>query len=502
MVVLSDWNLLSPKIMDGEYRANVLKVQRAAASYGLDLVPCLMPIGYSGSLLDVDPNLAEGVPVKNALFVVRGKEAALEPDPAISLAGGDFEKAEGDKFAGWEMQDNVGTSTFADHDVVHGGRTSVRMERIGEASPKYGHSRLMQSLNVQPFRQYHFRVWVKTQDFDTSAETRVAVLVPNQEDRCVGDLPVHVKRTQEWTCYDLLFNSLDHNKLNLYLGVWGGKTGRIWWDDAVLEEVGLLNPLRRAGTPLTVKGEDGTAYVEGKDFAPVRDEKLAAYPSYHQPLTLHLTPQSRIPRGPGSASSYYHPLLMTNDGLVVCMSEPKTYELLRRQAARVNDLLHPKIFFMQHDEIRIGNWDAACQARHLTPGQILAENVKQCVRILRDVNPKADIWVWSDMFSPSENAVDNYYSVNGTWAGSWEGLGPEVGIANWNIGGAETLNWFGTRGNRQILCGYYDGDSDGATIKKWLDQAKGTPRVVGAMYTTWQDKYEAMEAWAKAAWGG
>ncbi|MEW6756382.1 MAG: hypothetical protein AB1505_36230, partial [Candidatus Latescibacterota bacterium] len=429
-VVLSDRNLYQLDQAEPSYLENVRKLQQAAFSNGLDLIPCVMPIGYSGAIVGRDPNLAEGIPVKDALLVVQGREARLVADPAVSLAG-DFEQSQDNRFAGWEMQDNVGASTFADHDVLHGGHTSVRMENISQAEPKWGHSRFMQRVKVSPWRQYHLSAWVKTQDFEATESPRLLALAPTEQERDIGDLPVRVQRTQDWKRYDLLFNSLSFDEVRIYFGCWGGKSGRIWWDDVQLEEVGLLNPLRREGCPVSVRGENGTAYQEGKDFESIRDPQLAAYYTCHESLPLRLTADSRIPEGARLRVSYYHPMATPGDQVMCCLSDPKVYDILRDQVKRVDDLLHPKVFFMQHDEIRVANWDQACQSRHLTPGQILADNARRCVRIIRDLRPDAEIWVWSDMFDPMHNAVDNYYAVNGTWAGSWEGLPAEVGIVNW-----------------------------------------------------------------------
>ena len=502
-VVLSDWNLLDLRNAQPSYLDNLRRLQRAAKDNGLDLVPCVMPIGYSGQILGYDPNLAEGIPVKDELFVVRGREAALVADPPASLAGGDFEQADGNRFAGWEMQDNVGTSTFADREVVHGGQMSLRMERISEAEPKWGHSRLEQVVKVHPFGQYHLSAWVKTQDFEAPETARLLVLAPTEKERGIGDLPLHVARTQDWTRYDLLFNSLDFGQVRVYLGCWGGKSGRIWWDDVTLEEIGLLNPLRRDGCPLSVRGEDGAVYQEGRDFEAIRDPQLAAYPTYHQPLTIHLAQGSRIPDGARLRVSYYHPTTTIGDQVMCCLSDPKVYDILQDQVKGVNDLLHPKVFFMQHDEIRIANWDQACQSRGLTPGQMLADNVRRCAKIIRDLRPDAEIWVWSDMFDPMHNAVGDYYIVNGSWAGSWEGLDRRIGIVNWygELKG-KNAKFFADRGMKQIFAGYYDGNEQGEDVVPWFHGVQGLPGIVGAMYTTWQDKYGAMEAWARQAWGG
>jgi len=501
-VVLSDGNLYSRRWLTPEYRDNIKRVQKAAADNGLDLIPAVMAIGYASSIVGEDPNLAEGFPVKDTLYVVKGKEALFTPDHPVALAGGDFETAQDNRFAGWEMQDNVGTGSFADHEVYHGGRQSVRMENIAQAEPKWGHSRLMQAVKVKPFRQYHLSVWVKTQDFEATDTARVAILAPTQKEQYIGDLPIHLQRTQDWTRCDMMFSSLEFSQVRIYLGCWGGKAGRIWWDDAVLEEVGVLNPLRRDGCPLSLRGEDGTVYQEGKDFQPIRDPELSGYPSYHQPLAIRLTADTRILDGSRLRVSYYHPLLNPGEQPMCCLSDPKVYDILRRQVADVNDLLHPKVFFMQHDEIRIANWDESCQRRHMTPGQLLADNVRRCAQMIRDIRPDADIWVWSDMFDPMHNAVGDYYSVNGSWAGSWEGLDPGIGIVNWygQLKG-KNARFFADRGEKQILAGYYDGSEHGEDIVEWLTGVEGVKGIVGAMYTTWQDKYDAMDEWARAAWG-
>ena len=95
-------------------------------------------------------------------------------------------------------------------------------------------------------------------------------------------------------------------------------------------------------------------------------------------------------------------------------------------------------------------------------GAILADNIRACTKIMREVNPGATLYVWSDMFDPNHNAHDHYYLVKGNLAGSWEGLDPSVVIANWNSdAAAKSLPWFANRGHHQLLAGYYDGPHGG-----------------------------------------
>ncbi len=501
--LLADWSLLRP--MSDEYRANLAEVKALADELGIDLVPGVMNIGYAGDVLAENPNLDEGLPVRDALFVVEGGEARLVPDPAPYLRDGGFESPEGNVFGEWDWQDDG--CMYADRDVVHGGACSLRMTDIGTADPEHGHGRICQVVDVAPFRCYRLSVWMKTADFDP--DCLVQVYVADMQSRPRTFSQISPERDQDWYHYTLIFNSLDATQVRVYVGVWSGKSGSIWWDDLEIAEAGLVNVLRRDGCPFVVRGENGAVYEEGRDYERVPGLGEGS-PNWEwwdgrwpEEMPIRLTADSRIREGERLRVSFHHAARVLAGGQTMCcLSEPETYEILREEIARVEAELHPKTWFMNHDEIRVANWCQACQARGMTPGEMLADNVRKCVEIIREVSPDSEIWVWSDMFDPNHNAHDDYYCVNGTWAGSWEGLPSDVCIANWyHGGGVETMRWFAERGHKQILCGYYD--TSNFYTDEWLAtaQAEGIPNVVGAMYTTWVPQYDDLEAWAEAVKG-
>jgi hypothetical protein len=78
-----------------------------------------------------DRNYVEGVLAKDELFVVHDGRATHQPDNPTRVLNADFEDATGNHFKGWSFQDDEGVTTFADHDVVHGAKTSLRMQDIG-----------------------------------------------------------------------------------------------------------------------------------------------------------------------------------------------------------------------------------------------------------------------------------------------------------------------------------------------------------------------------------
>jgi len=493
-LVLSDYKLNLLADMPPEYFKHVERIKAAAAKAKVEIIPTLFPIGYSDGLLMHDPNLAEGLPVVGSPFLVRGREAVPVPDPASRLDNGGLEATNGDKFLGVNFQDEPGKSTFADREVVHGGKVSCRMQDFAGAN-----CRLFRTVKVRPHACYRLSCWAKTRDLSPTACFHITA--------AAGDRPLtfqegEIEPTQDWKRMQVVFNTLENAEIVLRAGLWGANSGTLWLDDFALEELPLVNVLRRPGCPVTVTSGDGRiTYVEGKDFAPVVDPKLGNVPyagQYefdHAAPPLRLTADSRIKDGEALRVGYYHPVIIHGQQVMCCLSEPKVYDLLRDQARRVEALFRPRTVFMGFDEVRVANWCRACQDRKQTPGAMLADSARRCVQILKETSPRARIVAWSDMFDPNHNAVAHYDLINGPLEGSWEGLAPEVIIANWNAGKARaSLDFFARRGHEQVLAGYYDGDDN---FKTWDDAARGVPKVEGFMYTTWQARYDDLERYGK-----
>jgi hypothetical protein len=571
-MVLADYKLSVLNQVPDYYFKNVAKVQATAKELGIEIIPAMFSVGYAGGLLSRDPNLAEGMPVRDLEMVVKNGVIELAPEEIPSAQNLSFEQAQGDKMAGWSFQDGIGQSTFADRTMVHGGSQSLRMENIAKANPDYGNCRVQQLIQVRPWRQYHVSVWIKTESFDRAGNARIAILT--EAGKSVSFSELGIKPAQDWSQHHLVFNSQENKQLRLYFGVWGGRNGKMWWDDAKIEIVPFLNVLRRGGCPLTVKtslpteasdfrtvdngvGEpqpnsarslhvlrnlspqplsppgqeraarswnlhppapppyrslrsrqgEGGLLREAIDFEPIKDPKLGTVPwpggfeVYHEAPKLRLTAARKDLEGKRLKVSYYHLATTLEDQVAICLSEPKTYALLQDEFNGVNKLLSPTSFFMSHDEMRVGNWCEACMKRGLTPGQQLADNARKCVNIIRKGSPKANVFVWSDMFDPNHNAHGDYYLVNGSWEGSWNGLDRDVVIVDWYFDARKkTLPFFAGRGHKQILAGYYDGPVE--NIKTWLKDAADVKGVCGVMYTTWVNDYSNLEAFAKAAWGG
>jgi hypothetical protein len=84
-VIVADSKLAKLADMDKRYFQNLDHAKKIAADLKLELIPTLFHIGYSNTMLWHDPNLAEGLPVKDALFEVKGGLADVVADPPVAF---------------------------------------------------------------------------------------------------------------------------------------------------------------------------------------------------------------------------------------------------------------------------------------------------------------------------------------------------------------------------------------------------------------------------------
>jgi hypothetical protein len=178
-------------------------------------------------------------------------------------------------------------------------------------------------------------------------------------------------------------------------------------------------------------------------------------------------------------------------------SHPKYFEVERGIAQKLEALFdHPSAFMMTFDEWRIANWDPA--AGEIAAGQYIANTVRKSAELLRQINPQYELFVWSDMFDPNENAEPKYFMCNGPLTDSWKGLPHDAIIVTWT-GGAKALEFFSGLGRRQVIGGYYSSMSN---VTEWLNdldtaEAHGAKGIEGFMYTTWDDNFSDIENVAK-----
>ena len=503
-ILVADSKFAKFQLQDKSYAHKVRQLRAACTAEGMQLIVGVCPMGYAAEFLAVDPNLAEGMPVRGATLVV--KDGALTPvEDGLTLVNGSLEQWKGDSPRGWTV-DRPGSVSFRDDRVRYEGRPTLRQDHSA-ASQQHRVVRLMQNIKVQPWHYYHLSVMAKTEDC-TSADFRIFALSGGpMSGLSLNWQPPAIKQTMDWTRLDATFTSAENTEVGIYLGSWSTKGGTIWWSDVRIEPGGFVNLIRRPDLPLTIASEDGkTVYAEGRDFSQAIDPKLGHDPNPGYFTCWHAAPVVTIPQGSRlkegqrvSAGYHFATIAGKSHQINCCLSEPKVYDLVAQQVQWVKETAEPDFYLMAHDEIRHCGWDDSCAGRHMTCGQMLAENVRRCEETIRKADPGKPIVTWNDMFDPFHNARKEGWMYlakgRGPWYGSWEGLPPSVLVANWHQNDADSLKFFADRGHAQILAGYYDADP--RRIVGWLEQAAKVRGVCGVMYTTWVGDYSKLEAFMK-----
>jgi hypothetical protein len=469
------------------YLERLETIKRLCAEQHVEIIPIVLSAGYGGSVLTYDRNLAEGLLVQDAPFAVRGEEARLERDATATIVNGGFEDHVGDRASGCRFHDQPGKVSFVDTTVAKEGQASLRFESFGQYA--HGHGRVMFEVPVRPHRCYRVTGWVKTENLQPADRFQVQVLAG---ERSLAPVRVPVGPTVDWRQFTIGFNSLQFEKVRVYAGVWGGREGRFWLDDMRIEEVALVNVLRRPGTPVVVRDARSEAvYEEGRDFEPVSDPKLN-FRFDHDGPPIRLLPGSRLRDGQQLRVSYYHGMAIHDGQVTVCMSEPKLYEIWQHQTELIHQHLAPRRWLLSMDETRAGGSCEACRSRKLSMAQILGDCLTRQYQMIRRTNPEAEVFVWSDMLDPHHNARANYYLVEGDYTGSWQHVPKDLRIVCWYFEKRrESLAHFSGLGFQTLAGAYYDGDTLD-NPKGWLDTLDRTPGALGIMYTTWRNKYELL----------
>ena len=476
-----------------ERKARLAQLKKTCDANGVEIIPIIWSIGY-GTMLGRNPNFVEGLPCKDIPYIVKGRKAFLNSHDKLVIENGDFEQHDGDKFAWKGWIDALGTRSFADTTVAHGGKCSVRLEKFSD--DKHGHGRVCMFVKLTPNRRYRLRLFAKSEGLVPNKGRFMLQFYGRNGSQKAAVTP-DIAPTQDWKEYSLVFSNGDMAEGNLYVGMWGGVEGKLWIDDITLEADGVSDVIRRDGTPFTVKNaKSGEIYEEGRDYAKVEGLKRLSS-NAKESLVLDLPQGSRIQDGDELLISFYQPARASAHQYSTCMSEPALYDEFRDSAKQIMLALNPRKWFLSMDEVRAGGTCAACEARHTDMAHILGDCITKQRAIIKEVRPDAEIYIWSDMLDPKHNAHDNYYNCKGTFEGSWNLIPKDIIISCWYHKIREdSMSFFEKLGFRTQAAAYYDVDSLDSS-REWLETCNHTKNCTGIMYTSWRRKYTLLEEFGK-----
>lgn len=156
-----------------------------------------------------------------------------EPIDDVNLvANPGFEESEGDQPAGWETRTWSGEPRFS-YDAQGGrdGSAAVCIESESGADASWSFR-----IRVRPETRYRITAWIRTENLGADG---LGALINLHELQFEGKTDA-VRGTQDWILVSSEFESGSHDSLlvNCLFGGWGRATGRAWFDDVEVVELG------------------------------------------------------------------------------------------------------------------------------------------------------------------------------------------------------------------------------------------------------------------------
>ena len=429
---------------------NYVKLRDLCAVRGMELIPGIWSLGYAGPVCWWDPEVVESTAMKGLTYVSDGQRLNFEPQP---IAAADFKTAD------------FGVRAVKAH--------------------------------LKPFRHYRLSFSLKTENLlpDIYNKFRISCHYPETRENQLYDPPM--KPTQDWTEVIFTFDTYESGEMVISAYKWRNTTGSFQIKDVKIAEWGPCHMMTTDGmAPVVRDAATGFVYEPGRDYAPFPKMKHFREEPGDPSLTTAILPGSRIAKGAKVLVDCWIPAVEGQRQHSACPSAESLYRYEEESARKIEAFFHPKTWLLSVDEWRVANRCRRCQARNLSPAELMGKAITRQHDIIRAVSPNAEIAAWADMFAPTDNARNHYYCVKGDITGSWNHVPKDILMVVWENGhGPVALKHFADNGFRTLAGAYYD-HADLANDRKWLETCNATPGCQGMMYTTWQRKYGLLEDFA------
>lgn len=494
-VLAKSAELIQPQVAGDEYLARLRSLRDEANALGIGLVPSVMPFDSDALTKQYDPHLAEGLPVRNVLYVCDGAEAHLRPDPQITLVNSGFETVGQNGIPGWQLVGlQPGRTATIDTSQAFYGDSSLKFENAAEKASNLAY-RATQTVRLPPFQLFCISVWVRS---EAPGGDTCFYLAVSEQNRFLGMSYVNPGEAGEWRRHGFLFNSLHGGDVELRLGVHDSTSTahQIWFDHLEIEHVGLLNVLRRPGCPLLVRNERGRAYEERRDYVVVGKDNFIRETEDGSTVDfgsqfLRLTKRTRIRNGERLRISFYSPSYFQYPPVSICMHAHQLDDFFAAEITTLRNELLPVGYHLATKYMSTANWDEACRRTKKTPGAQWGNSLQSQLNTISKNGDRTLCFVWSDMYEPWNDPYSQYWVCNGTFEDAWKYLPKDLIVLNSHYSADESKSprFFAANVHRQVIAG-------DAKVGKWMEANADIPGIVGVMNTD-----TALDEFAAGAWG-
>jgi hypothetical protein len=465
----------------GARRERLEKAKRMCREKGMEIIPMLWSVGRAHALVNYDPTLAEGLPVRGVPFVSESGRAVYD--------GGREESAA------------VPLGDFA---------SPVTLDAKGK---RYAKTRF----KVKPYRRYHVDMRVRVKGFSrvsgegankVTVRSSLSVTVsPLRGGKSLGSRESMPLRRFDDGAARMTFDFVtgDAEEAVLGAGIPARATqGSVTVERVAIREVGVRRPVVRAGAPFIVRNADtGETYREGIDYlAPKSDASVTR--ANDSDVAIAIPGGSAIRPGTRLAVDCYEVARRGNRQVGACMANPGLYAYFEKSAPVIDELFdHPRKWFLSMDEIRAGGTCEACAKSGKDLAHLLAQCLERQRDAIRKVNPDAMVYAWCDMYDPFVNAKPanrdkDYALCKGGFASDGFIAPKDIVAVVWGgeESAAKSLAYFAGHGVPTLYGTFYDVYSaEHFRVRGATDTINKVPGCRGLMYTTWVSggKYDLLD---------
>ena len=444
---------------DAKRLGRFMSAKRLCDEAGLEIGVGVWSIGYAKeSFFTVDPNLAAASPVFGTVYRLTGGRCVHVPNPPREL--------------------------LAEPCEIHSPRQEGDVATL--------------RVSVKPQRSYRLRI---TASSDASARPEWPIAANVRRIGAKTDYIEYrvfkVKTDGSKQTFELFFPSLDESEITVecrgYNRIYPGVV-RIRSLELAETEPQLV--LRRSGTPVTVRhAKTGKTFVEGVDYAEIpRAKHVWPGPWVKEKFAIVPIKGGAMSDGDELVVDCYCSFPVWGKWVSACMAAPELDPILEQSAAKIAELVNPRLWVLSFDEVRAGGGCQDCRKLG-DMAHAYAALCTKCMSIVRKHRPDAEIYVWNDLVDPHSLQDDGKNAqMYSSMKGVWDLLPSDLGIGYWTYRWREEgMRYFSERGRRQLVCAYYD-EKELKRSLEWMDLAQRTPGVAGIIYCTWGDNWDLLGA--------